>query len=103
MTSKIDTKINCYSDGEKKPNPIIDEPPKEGQFRVGRCMATIQDGDERLLARIGYQQVSALPMCHLRKLAYSGSGATPGVHQVVYGLLCHLHSWRIGLCPCYLW
>lgn len=58
MISKTDTKTNFYGNGEEKPNATTDEPPKEGQFRVERRMATIQDDDERLLARIGYQQVS---------------------------------------------
>ena len=59
MTSKSDTKSNFYRNGKEKPNVTTDEPLKEGQFRVERRMATIQDDDERLLARIGYQQVFA--------------------------------------------
>lgn len=73
-------------------------------------MATIEDDDERLLARIGYRQVQATAVLDTNADdTDSRVGAEARVHKVVNGLLCHLDSWssRFGTChirdSCQFW
>lgn len=54
---------------DDKQDPVITSGPSEAVAEDGQKMATIEDDDERLLARIGYKQVCFLVICEL----YSGN------------------------------
>lgn len=77
-------------------------------------MATIQDDDERLLARIGYKQVRWTPLCgiypsplplsavlFINRTIYVGTKTR--VFQMVYRFVRHLHPWSFGLGPGDIW
>lgn len=67
-------------------------------------MATIQDDDERLLARIGYKQVGPvhalnLPRDNLTEMIYVVSGIETRIFEVVHSFLCDIHPGRSRVRP----
>lgn len=75
------------------------ESEKTGQFSIPSPpalvnMATIEDDDERLLARIGYKQVSSAINT---ALVLSLAGTEERIPKMVHRLLRHFDPWRPGV------
>ncbi len=93
--------------GSEKPSSTSGDdktsPPSQSIDPRRRVMATIEDDDERLLARIGYRQVCFYPpLLSLLQLMFV-VGTQKGIYQVVDGLIRHFHPRCPWLRTRYLW
>jgi hypothetical protein len=75
---------------------------KVGESAPERPMATIDNDDERLLARIGYRQVCDVSG-HALNCPKLGTGAQTRIHKVVNRLVCHINSRCPRFCSCHSW
>lgn len=70
--------------------------------RRAPIVTAVLDDDDRMLATIGYRQVLT---CRRPKDSEADreTGAAPELYQMDHRLLCHLHSWGVGVGSRHIW
>ena len=82
---------------EKSEAAFPEKAPLEATAESRSIMATIQDDDERLLARIGYKQACSKPNLLQIFLLTVVLGAEARIHKMVDYILRHFYSRSAGI------